>query len=181
MTPQACQCPARATTIMGQGTQSNPRSAVSMQRSENQDTSPDNQNYCTGRDAERQIGRGSSRSSRIHAANTTFTGVWAARHVHPDRQSILERVLDSNECRLDRLDSQGIEFNIDGVAVLPVLLQRTLASRTNHDFKLNWALNVAGLLDQVETQTLVTRVSLNRQHPSSADRQPSNKAVASCK
>ena len=81
------------------------------------------------------------------------------RHVHPDSQSILERLLESNECRLDRLDSQGIEFIIDGVAVLPFLLQRILVSRTTHDFKLNWALNVAGLLDQVETQTLVTRAS----------------------
>ena len=77
-------------------------------------------------------------------------------------------MLDSNECRLDRLDSQGIEFIVDGVAVLQFLFQRVLATRTAQDFKLNWALNVAGLLDQVETQTLVTRVSLSRRHPSSA-------------
>jgi hypothetical protein len=81
------------------------------------------------------------------------------RHVYPDSQSMLERVLDSNECRLDRLDDQGMEFIIDGVAVLQFLVQRILASRTAQDFRLNWALNVAGLLDQVETQTLVTRVS----------------------
>jgi hypothetical protein len=84
------------------------------------------------------------------------------RHIHPDNQSILERVLDSNECRLDRLDGHGIEFAIDGAAVLQFLFQRVLASRTTHDFRLNWAMNVAGLLDEVETQTLVTRVSLSR-------------------
>jgi hypothetical protein len=90
------------------------------------------------------------------------------RHIHPASHSTLERVLDSNECRLDRLDDQGIEFIVDGVAVLQFLFQRILASRTTQDFKLNWALNVAGLLEHVETQTLVTRGSLSRRHLSSA-------------
>lgn len=48
---------------------------------------------------------------------------------HCDR-SILARVLESNESRLDALDRQGIRVTIDGPTALEFLFDRTLASGT---------------------------------------------------
>jgi hypothetical protein len=71
---------------------------------------------------------------------------------HCDRRSILGRVLESNECRLDALDRQGIPVVVDGPTVLEFLFDRALASGTARELRLNWMLNIAGLLNQVETE-----------------------------
>jgi hypothetical protein len=87
---------------------------------------------------------------------------------HSDRRSILTRVLESNECRLDVLDRQGIRVTVDGPTVLEFLFDRTLASGTARELRLNWMLNIAGLLNQIETeahQTNPTRTELTAHRP----------------
>jgi hypothetical protein len=68
-------------------------------------------------------------------------------------QSILIRVRDSNAARFDRLHSQGVQTVVDGRDVLHFLFERVLATKTMSEFDRSWALNVAGLLDQLETHS----------------------------
>ncbi len=59
-------------------------------------------------------------------------------------------MLESNERRLDALDRRGVLVAVDGRTVLQFLFDRTLASNTTRAFRLNWGLNVAGLLNEAE-------------------------------
>jgi hypothetical protein len=69
-----------------------------------------------------------------------------------DRQRTLSRVLDSNGSRLDRLHERGFQLAVDGVAVIQFLFERILASPTQHDFRFNWAFDVAAVLADAETE-----------------------------
>jgi hypothetical protein len=85
--------------------------------------------------------------------------------------SIFGRVLESNECRLDALDRQGIQISVDGPTVLEFLFDRALANGTTREHRLNWMLNVAGLLNQVETEAYPanpTRIDLTAQQAAHA-------------
>ena len=68
------------------------------------------------------------------------------------RRSILGRVLESNERRLEALDRQGVRVMVDAPAVLEFLCDRALVSGTARELRLNWMLNVAGLLNELETE-----------------------------
>jgi len=60
-------------------------------------------------------------------------------------------VLDSNERRLEALDRQGVQVTVDGPTALEFLLDRALVNGTARELRLNWMLNVAGLLNHIET------------------------------
>jgi hypothetical protein len=67
-----------------------------------------------------------------------------------DHRVDLVGVLDSNERRLDLLHHRGLRIVVDGPALLQFVFEQTLA----HDavqFRRRWVLNVAGLLDAVDT------------------------------
>jgi hypothetical protein len=63
----------------------------------------------------------------------------------------LGSVYRSNADRLDALDRKGVRVRLDAPTVLHCLLDRVLATSTPNEFRLSWALNVAGLLREVET------------------------------
>jgi hypothetical protein len=63
-------------------------------------------------------------------------------------------VLDSNEFRFDRLYERGFELAVDGVAVIQFLFERVVASPTQGDFRIKWALDVAGVLADAEAEAL---------------------------
>ena len=81
-----------------------------------------------------------------------FTEAMGNTRDYANRESIFARVLESNESRLDALDRQGIQIKVDGPTVLEFLFDRTLANGTTREHRLNWMLNVAGLLNQIETE-----------------------------
>jgi hypothetical protein len=69
---------------------------------------------------------------------------------HDQQRSVVNRLLESNERRLDNLDSHGIRVFLDGPAVLRFLLDQTLAAPCAWQFQRQWASNVAGLLTQCD-------------------------------
>jgi len=79
--------------------------------------------------------------------------------IDSDRRSILGRVRDSNERRLDALDRQGIRVTVDGPTALEFLFDRVLAIGSAREMRLNWMLNIAGLLNQVETEACQTNLT----------------------
>ena len=79
-----------------------------------------------------------------------------------DNQSILIRVRDSNAVRLDRLHSHGVQLVVDGCDVLQFLFQRVLVTKTVSEFDRSWALNIEGLLDQVETIASTSDIATGR-------------------
>ena len=79
-----------------------------------------------------------------------------------DNQLILIRVRDSNAARLDRLHSHGVQLVVDGCDVLQFLFERVLATKTVSEFDRSWALNIEGLLDQVETSASTSDIATGR-------------------
>ena len=69
---------------------------------------------------------------------------------HVERRSVLDRVIESNEYRLDALVRQGVDVTVDGPTVLQFLFERALATASAREFQLDWVLNVAGLVKQLE-------------------------------
>jgi hypothetical protein len=76
-----------------------------------------------------------------------------------NRGVTLQRLLASNETRLDRLDHAGVPLVVDGSAVVEFLFERVMAHTTANDFKLSWALNVAGLLNELESDVRTAQAS----------------------
>ena len=78
------------------------------------------------------------------------------------RRSSFGRVLESNECRLEELDRQGIQVVVDGPQVIQFFFDRALASSTPREFEHEWVLNVAGLVKQFEAETHQTESADDR-------------------
>jgi hypothetical protein len=71
--------------------------------------------------------------------------------IRPRRYSPLSQLLDSNARRLDTLHHRGVDVVLDGPALLQFVFERVLATGARTDYRVNWALNVAGLLDDIES------------------------------
>jgi hypothetical protein len=69
----------------------------------------------------------------------------------PRRCSALDQLLDSNARRLDTLHNRGVDVIVNGPALLQFVFDRVLATGPRADHRLNWARNVASLLDDVES------------------------------
>jgi len=76
----------------------------------------------------------------------------------PVRRTNFQRVIESNERRLEALDRQGVPLVVDGRRVLQFFFDRALASVTLRDFDHEWALNVTGLVKQFETEAHATEI-----------------------
>jgi len=74
-----------------------------------------------------------------------------------DRRSVLGRVAESNECRLDALGRQGVHVGVDGPTVLEFLFDRVFATGTARGLRRDWILNVAGWLSHIEREARDTR------------------------
>jgi hypothetical protein len=81
-----------------------------------------------------------------------FTQTMESALHQSDSRSTFGRVLESNECRLDALDRQGIRVDVDGPTVLEFLFDRALAFGTGRELRLNWVLNIAGWLNYIESE-----------------------------
>jgi hypothetical protein len=79
-----------------------------------------------------------------------------------DNQSILKRVRDSNAARLDRLHDHGVPVVVDGRDVLHFYFERVIAAKSVSEFDRSWALNIDGLLDQVETSASTAEIAKGR-------------------
>jgi hypothetical protein len=66
----------------------------------------------------------------------------------------------SNEYRFDDLHRRGIRVRVDAPTVLRWVFDGVLSSSTANEFRLRWALNVAGLLSEVESEGDTTRVAV---------------------
>jgi hypothetical protein len=77
-------------------------------------------------------------------------------HKNPGARTSFGRVLESNEHRLEALDRKGIPLVVDGRQMLQFFLDRALVSTNSREFELEWALNVAGLVKQFESDALST-------------------------
>ena len=68
-----------------------------------------------------------------------------------DRRSIVGRVLESNETRLETLNQYGIPVIIDARSLLEFFFIQTLATDAAQ-FRHKWAMNVSRLLDQIDAE-----------------------------
>jgi hypothetical protein len=75
-----------------------------------------------------------------------------------DRRSALARVLEANERRLEALDRRGVHVSVDGEAVLLFLLDRALTIGTQREFRTNWVMNVAGMLNHLDVDGVAINV-----------------------
>lgn len=64
--------------------------------------------------------------------------------------SFFRRVRESNERRLEALDQEATPIVVSGPAVFEFFLERVLATRSACELRVDWALNVAGLLKAIE-------------------------------
>jgi hypothetical protein len=67
-----------------------------------------------------------------------------------DRPDVLHGVLRSNERRLETLDHSAVRVDVDAPTVLRFVLELVLTTSTALEFRRRSALNVAGLLDELE-------------------------------
>jgi hypothetical protein len=81
-------------------------------------------------------------------AGDVYTGM--DEHDRSDHRSPLTRVLEANERRLEALDRQGVRVTVDGAALLRFFLDRAATIGTQREFRTNWVMNVAGLLDELD-------------------------------
>jgi hypothetical protein len=81
----------------------------------------------------------------------------AAFSDHERASVLLSRIDDSNAYRLDSLHARDIAFGIHGPAVLEFLFQRIIATKSTQALRRDWVLQVARLLDLIETETAESR------------------------
>jgi hypothetical protein len=85
----------------------------------------------------------------------------AVSHIEPlrpkgspvDRSSVMHRLFDSNEFRLDRLIRRGRPIHVDGKALLLFVFDRSLHERDANRARLTWARDVAKLIDEFEQES----------------------------
>jgi hypothetical protein len=74
-----------------------------------------------------------------------------------NRTDDFQGVLCSNERRLDILHFRAVRVHVDASTVLRFVLELVASTKNAEEFRRRWALNVSGLLDEVEAAHTASR------------------------